>query len=269
MSSKLSRKQIKQGLEEIPLDILLLGHKSDALTTKQKDFAKNIALGDTGADAYRKAYRKGKPPIKAKVAGNRASDLKKHEGIMLEAEAIKRAIEFNKSHTSAQLRALVVSQLTKEALNDDNPPASRLTALKALGTVAGVDAFIERKEVRTIKDSDQARSDLMDQLKKAISENMRTIDASEGDPLDLLSELAEARKVKANPENPPTPTPQESPKLDADTTHSIPHKSPPKVSESTPVSFRNEEGGGGTKSDHLPTTADTETPPVTVWKPKG
>jgi hypothetical protein len=271
MSSKLTRKQIKEGLADVPMDILLLGHKSDKLTTKQKDFAKNLALGDTGAEAYRKSYRKGKPPIKAKVAGNRASNLKKHEGIMREAEAIKRAIEFNKSHTMAQLRALVVSQLTREALDDDNPPASRLTALRALGEVSGVDAFIHRTETKIIKDSDQARSDLMDQLKKAISDNMRTIDSSDGDPLELLSEIEDGRKAKAETENPPHPTPQESPAIDGDSTHSIPHKSSPKVSESThaPVSFRKEEGVGGTKIDHLLENADTETPPVTNWKAKG
>lgn len=268
LMTKLSRKQIKEGLDQVPLDILLLGHRSDSLTHKQKEFAKNVALGDTGADAYRKAYNtKGKP----KTVGDEAGKLKKNPAISTEIEAIRQAIEFNKSHSSAQLRALVVSQLTKEALNEDNPPASRLTALKALGTVAGVDAFIERKEVRTIKDSDQARTDLMDQLKKAISENMRTIDASEGDPLDLLSEIADGRKAKAEAETPPHPTPEESPKASSDTTHSIPHKSPPKVSDSShaPVSFRNEQGVGGTKIDHLPTTADTETPPVTNWVAKG
>jgi len=205
------------------------------------------------------------------VQANHGSELAKRDDIAMEVEAIRQAIEFNKSHSLAQLRALVISQLTKEALNGENPPASRLTAIKALGEVSGVDAFIHRTETKIIKDSDQARHDLMDQLKKAISENMRTIDASEGDPLELLSELADARRQKDESATPPHPTPEESPAIDGDTPHSIPHKSSPKVSESThaPVSFRSEEGVGGTKNSHLGELSDTETPPVTNWIAKG
>jgi hypothetical protein len=268
LMTKLSRKQIKEGLDQVPMDVLLLGHRSDSLTHKQKEFAKNVALGETGADAYRKAYKsKGKP----KTVGNNASKLMQKDGIKLEVEAIREAIEFNKSHSSAQLRALVVSQLTKEALNEDNPPASRLTALKALGTVAGVDAFIERKEVRTIKDSDTARAEIMEQLRKAMGDSLRTINEPEDDPLSLLSELADAKRQKEEIATPPHPTPEESPELDAATTHSIPHKSPPKVSDSShaPVSFRKEEGVGGTKDTYLEQYTDSETPPVTNWVAKG
>ena len=266
--TKLSRKQIKEGLDQVPMDVLLTGTRNSRLTHKQKEFAKELALGNTKAGAYRKAYD---TKANKKVQANKGSELSLRDDIQVEVEAIRQAIEFNKSHSLAQLRALVISQLTKEALNGENPPASRLTAIKALGEVSGVDAFIHRTETKIIKDSDQARTDLMDQLKKAISENMRTIDASEGDPLDLLSEIADGRKAKADLETPPTPTPQESPSIDGDTPHSIPHKSPPKVSESShaPVSFRNEQGVGGTKSDHLQELADTETPPVTNWVAKG
>ena len=55
------------------------------LTTKQKKFAEQVALGATGAEAYRVAYNaKGKP----KTVGNHASNLKQHEGIRLEIERI-------------------------------------------------------------------------------------------------------------------------------------------------------------------------------------
>lgn len=189
MPAKLTRKQIQEGLDQMPIDVLLTGTRNNKLTHKQKEFAKEVALGSTGADAYRKAYRKGKRPLKAKTIGNKASELKSKEGIQLEIEAIQRAIEFNKSHSLAQLRALVVSQLTKEALTEGNPPASRLTALKALGEVAGIDAFIHRTETKVIRDSDSARSDLMEQLKKVIADNMRTVDSNQDDANSLLAEL--------------------------------------------------------------------------------
>jgi hypothetical protein len=197
MANKLTRKQIQEGLDQMPIDVLLAGQHNSRLTHKQKEFAKEVALGSTGADAYRKAYRKGKPPLKAKTIGNKASELKQKEGIQLEIEAIKKAIEFNKSHSLAQLRALVVSQLTKEALSDTNPPASRLTALKALGEVSGVDAFIHRTETKVIRDSDRARSDLIEQLKKAIADNMRTVDTETSDADSLLAELV-ASPIETN-----------------------------------------------------------------------
>ena len=232
MATKLTRKQIKEGLDQIPIDVLLTGTRNKRLTHKQQTFAKEVALGSTGADAYRKAYNsKGKP----KTVGNNASKLMSDDGIKLEVEAIQRAIEFNKSHSLAQLRALVVSQLTKEALSETNPPASRLTAIKALGEVAGVDAFIHRTETKVIRDSDSARSDLMEQLKKAIADNMRTIDSQSSDADSLLAELV-ASPLDLNQvgeasnqaielrEAPPLPTPQIVEIDDPDLLHSNPLK---------------------------------------------
>ena len=268
LMTKLSRKQIKEGLDQVPIDVLLTGTRNNRLTHKQKEFAKELALGNTKAGAYRKAYN---TKANKKVQANKGSELSLRDDIRVEVEAIKEAIEFNKSHTMAQLRALVISQLTKEALNGENPPASRLTAIKALGEVSGVDAFIHRTETKIIKDSDTARAEIMEQLRKAMGDSLRTINEPEDDPLSLLSELAEARKQKDEIATPPHPTPQESPTIDGDTTHSIPHKSPPKVSDSShaPVSFRKEEGVGGTKDTYLEQYTDSETPPVTNWKAKG
>jgi hypothetical protein len=173
--------------------------------------------------------------LKPKTIGNKASLLKSQEGIQLEIEAIQRAIEFNKSHSLAQLRALVVSQLTKEALSDSNPPASRLTALKALGEVSGVDAFVHRTETKVIRDSDSARSDLMEQLKKAIADNMRTVNSSEGDAESLLAELVSSpietkdeldsdSLATEQLEAPPEGDPQVLDAHDPSILHSIPHK---------------------------------------------
>ena len=77
---KLTRKQAKELLEKVPIDRVLTG-TNQTLTKKQKDYAYHLAVGETKADAYRKAYRGGKASLNKKRDGNRGSDLAKHEGI--------------------------------------------------------------------------------------------------------------------------------------------------------------------------------------------
>jgi hypothetical protein len=70
---KLTRQQVKDGLDYIPIDTLLLGKVKgeQSLSHKQKEFARLVALGETKTGAYRKAYdSKGKPEGQA-VAGCR------------------------------------------------------------------------------------------------------------------------------------------------------------------------------------------------------
>ena len=72
---KLSRAEIKAGLDQFPVEMLLSAgnNKTPALTTKQKEFARNLALGKTKAQAYRDSYNtKGS----AVSQGNNASDRK-------------------------------------------------------------------------------------------------------------------------------------------------------------------------------------------------
>lgn len=182
MVAKLTRKEVKEALKSADLSTLLT-NSSRTLTHKQKEFAKALALGSTGADAYRKAYNS---KAKAKTVGDSASKLKKDPRILSEVDAIKEAIEFRKSYTEAQLKALIVSRLTKEALDLENPPAVRVSSLKTLGTVAGVDAFQHISQATVIHDSTTARAKLFDQLKRAIEDNKRTVDS---DAMSLLDEL--------------------------------------------------------------------------------
>ena len=63
---KLTRQQVKDGLDYIPIDTLLLGKVKgeQSLSHKQKEFARLVALGETKTGAYRKAYdSKGKPAV--------------------------------------------------------------------------------------------------------------------------------------------------------------------------------------------------------------
>jgi hypothetical protein len=112
--------------------------------------------------------------------------MNKNPIIAHEIEAQKRAIEFEKSYSAKQLKSIVISQLTQEALNPSSKPSERISALKALGSVAELGVFKTIKETRIIKDSASAKADLLDKIRKAMKDQSRTIDA---DAMSLLDEI--------------------------------------------------------------------------------
>ena len=183
---KLTKKQIKEALDQTPMHEILLTDKSN-LTNKQIEFCKNLATGETKANAYRKAYKsKGN----SHTVADKGYKMAKRDDIQMMTEAIKQGIEFQKLYTAGQIRALVVQRLTQEAIAEDSNPSVRVNALKALGTIAGVDAFVHRSETTVIKDSDKARAELMAMLKQSIEDNARTITSEDSDVLELLSEIS-------------------------------------------------------------------------------
>jgi len=158
--------------------------------------------------------------------------MNKDTRIQLETEAQKRAIEFESAYSARQLKSIVISQLTKEALDPESKPSERISALKALGSVAELGVFVERKEIRTIKDSATAKADLLTKLKQAIKDQSRTIDS---DAMSLLDEINSQQEIKnmgqALDATPPTPTPQDQPHDHAPILHTIPHEQSHKVIE--------------------------------------
>jgi hypothetical protein len=179
---RLSRKQIREQIANTPLEeILHVPVRS--LTTKQKEYCKQVAQGKPMSKAYRDAYQsKAKPS----TIGEEVQRMKKNPRIILEMEAQKRAIEFEKSYSARQLKSIVISQLTQEALNPESKPSERISALKALGSVAELGVFKTIKETRIIKDSASAKADLLDKIRKAMKDQSRTIDA---DAMSLLEEI--------------------------------------------------------------------------------
>ena len=86
------------------------------LTPKMKRFAEQIALGSTGADAYRKAYSdKGSPT----TVGNHASRLKSQDRIKAEIERIERANEVAALHSAAGLKSIVIATLAEIATSTE------------------------------------------------------------------------------------------------------------------------------------------------------
>jgi len=126
--TKLTKAQINEAIDSRPIHELLNVDKR-ALTTKQLKYCENLARGDTKAGAYRKAYNsKGN----SRTVAKRGHEMSKRGDIQGITEAIKLAIEFERSYSAGQVRALVAHRLTVEAIAEDSNPSVRVNALKAL-----------------------------------------------------------------------------------------------------------------------------------------
>jgi hypothetical protein len=178
----ITRKQAREAIQSKGLEGAMQLGKT-GLTAKQRRFAEGIVLeGLTGADSYRQAYNaKGKP----KTVGNHASALKQHDGIRLELERLELHKQRAASYSVDSIKALIVSTLTDIAVNSDRD-AVRVSAVKTLGVISGVDMFRETKRIETVKDSDEIKQQIMQQLKGMM---LGVDDAVEVDANDLLSEL--------------------------------------------------------------------------------
>jgi len=202
--------------------------RKGTLTPKMKAFAEQVALGATGADAYRVAYNaKGKP----KTVGTHASMLKADERIQREIERIERANQLAALHSAQGLRSIVISTLAEIATNPEEKAATRVQAVRSIGQLVGVDAFRETKRVEHVKDSGELRAQILDQLKGMM---LGTNDAQDVDATDLLAELAGDDAAGVEPH--PVPTPP-NPEWDSGShVHSIPHTPSPTFTETPPLS---------------------------------
>jgi hypothetical protein len=231
--AKLTRAQIREGLDTVPVSHILGRSASRELTPKQRAFALEVAKGSTGAGAYRKAYNaKGKP----KTVGDHASRLKGDDRIKAEIEAYQLAIEGAKHRNPAALRELVIQSLVKVIIDPDAKPGQITAAAKVLGTVTEVAAFTERKEVRTITSSEDARAAIMAQLKQLSNASATDATIIDAQADDLMRELAGG-------DTHPSPTPQAGEKESLANIHTIPHEQshPFPDSAATPTSDSTQE----------------------------
>ena len=221
---KLTRAQIREGLKQIPIETVLLGSvgaKEKTLTAKQMEFARQIALGETKAGAYRKSRETKAKPASASRQGQ---ELMKNPAIVSQVEEFKVALEAQKFATPAHLRALTIHKLTEGALDPAMPPAQRVKCLELLGKITEVALFTERREVVRVTDAEQIRSKLLESIRTAIKVDAIDVEAS-GD--ELLAELAEVKRGDAEQieqANDPQPgTPQTLLSHTAAVMHSNPH----------------------------------------------
>ena len=201
---KLTREQIREGLDQVPVEVLLVGAtatKEKKLSRKDIEFARQLALGESKAGAYRKSREtKAKPHS----ASRRGQALAKDDAIISLKEAFERAFELERLRTPAQLRALVISELTKKAIDPSVKDAQQIKALELLGKVTEVAAFTERREVLKLTASVDIKERLVDYLKEAAKASQ--LDANTIDADSLMAELT-ALPAPDPAENDTAPTP--------------------------------------------------------------
>jgi hypothetical protein len=249
---RMTRAQITEALETVPLDTILAGASTGGrLTPKQREFARNLALGKSKAQSYREAISdKG---TKKTQAANGYKTARRADVQQIK-EAYEVAIEAAKQRTPAQLREFVIHQLTQHAISEDVNPAQRIQALKLLGQVTEVAAFTERRETTTIRKSEDVRAALLEKLRTISGaavegEFTQTNDSAES----LMAEISAGHEANAeengqpdaqddpaasDPTQPPPPASQDDPP--SYTTHNVPHSRTPLESvphsESSPES---------------------------------
>jgi hypothetical protein len=229
--SKLTRAQLTQALDSVPVSHILGKSASRELTPKQRAFALEVAKGSTKADAYRKAYK----PTSKWTMQTQPYQLSKDERVSNEIEAIKRAIAAQEYQTPAALRALVIQSLVGVITNPDAQPGQITAAAKVLGTVTEVAAFTVRSEQRIIRSSDDARAELMAQIREITKASATDVTAIDQDADSLLAELA-ATDSGGDETHPPA-TPQTVESESPVHIHTIPHEQSAIPHEQSPNSF--------------------------------
>jgi hypothetical protein len=277
--AKITKREIREGLEDIPIEQILLGSANQReLTHKQKTFAKQVALGKPKTVAYRHAYdTEGKPSTQA-VNAHKVSN---NENVKLMIEAYKRAFEAREYRNPERLRELVIHQLTEMALNPEVKDAQRIKSLELLGKVAEVGAFMDRKETKVIHESSKIKEKLLDQLKTIINIDAKEINSDDAD--ELLREISGSRANLAaeNESESSDPTTPRPPIFDHEEggspIHSTLHIQSAQNSMLQPTESKEEkkevetfplEGEGVTNSDGEEKNDSTETPPVNVSNEK-
>jgi hypothetical protein len=216
MPQKLSRAQIKAGLDQVPIESLLSSGegKQPKITGKMKAFAHAVALGQSKAQAYRGSHKANPAPSTIK---NAPYVLAADARIQREIAAYKLAIEAEKHRTPAQLKALLVQQLVQHSLDPDFPPAQRMRALQLIGNLFEVGAFLERKESTIVHKSADIRARLLDRLQARAPSAGPAAEA-----LDLLEEIRGGSTSEAGGADPTAPgAPPAGPRAPGALSHTV------------------------------------------------
>ncbi len=224
---------------------------SRELTAKQKRFALEVAKGATKADAYRTAY---KADASRNTLVSKPYLLARDERIRAEVDAYEQAIEAARYRTPAALRELVIQSLVSVVINPETKDSVKVAAAKVLGTVTEVAAFTERKEVKTISSSEDAKANVMAELKRLIRDNADDASIVETQAADLLAELtAESKPAPAIVESAQDePHPSATPPGAHLESRAHMHTIPPQRSDAPPILD---------PTNETPTPSNWETPP--------
>jgi len=212
---KLTRKEIKEGLEAVPIERVLLGAVSPngvKLTPKQKAFAHQVVETGNKTEAYKRAYNtKGKRT----TAAAEAQKVAKTPAVATYIEALEAAKEAREYLLPARLREMAIQKLASLALGDEIAPAQQLKALELVGKMSEVALFSERREVVHSLDSGSLKDQLLAAVQAALN-NSRTLHNSvKRSAAQLLEEInqvedVQAVEIAALPGNDPGPAPAAS-----------------------------------------------------------
>jgi hypothetical protein len=205
---KLSRQQIRESLNTLPIESILGKSVSKQLNPRQKAFARRVAQGQTKAEAYRQTYNPN--PARSTLV-TRPYELASDPRIKREIEAYELALEAAKYRTPIALRELVIQSLVQTLIDPETKQAQKVAAAKVLGTVAEVSAFVDRKEITHVSSSEHAR----DQIMSALSDMLKS-NAIDVDPASLIQELGGTH---------PSPTPLDAESESRPHVHTIPPES--------------------------------------------
>ena len=234
---KLTRKQVKEGLKNTPIEQILVGaHNADKvnLTKKQKDFARKVAEGKPKAQAYRETYdSKGKPQTQAQEGNRLAKDPK--ISAMIESFAL--ANEAREYLIPAQIRTMAIQNLVSIAINEEEKTSNKLKALELIGKMSEVSLFAETKTHVHLHNSADIKTQLLEGLRQAFTNSRGLNDLAKRKAESLLIELSEARPTEQaeefetpapseilEPATPPSPTPKNEADAGELLLHSIPLK---------------------------------------------
>lgn len=213
----LTRKQIKEGLDQIPIDRVL--GVTNQLTPKMKKFAAEVAAGESKAESYRRAY---KPTATKRTLASKPYELARDARIQREIEYIKLANERAKHRTAGQLRELVIQSLVEVVIDPEAKHSEKISAARVLGTVTEVSAFTTRTESKVIVSSANARDQIIQQLRDMMKAG--ATDAIEIDAAELLQELTPTLDDAPPADPTDDPMPLSARQESQDGSHTIPLK---------------------------------------------
>tara|TARA_R110002126_G_scaffold25167_4_gene86401 strand:+ start:3286 stop:4029 length:744 start_codon:yes stop_codon:yes gene_type:complete len=220
--AKLTRAEIREGLTQIPIDVLLVGNnKNVQLTSKEEKFVKGLVEGKPKAQSYREAYNT--KSTKQRQASDASKLAKKPKIAQRVGEEMLRK-RFRELNSLDQMRTQIIENLYIESIDLQNPPSVRVTALATLGKVSEINLFDERKESKVLKHSKDIKLELLDSLKDIIDVQLNDpIDTSASDLLNEINGLGDS-EADSGFAAPTTPVQAQ---IDRDTVpqdiHSIPH----------------------------------------------
>jgi hypothetical protein len=306
---KLTKKEIAEGIQAIPIERILLGANSKnglKLTKKQKEFAEQVVKTGNKSEAYRRAYNhKGKRT----TASRNAQTIATSTNVQTYIQALSVAKEAEEYLLPSRLRTMAINKLANMALNDDLAPAQQLKALELVGKMSEVSLFSQKVEHIHSVDSNTLKAQLLTAITTALG-NSKSLQSKVKRTAESLlaelngSDLVEIEGVASEIPTPEPPTTPHHPKINslvAEHLHSIPHNESPSHNQPPTIDSQeidtrvntytynnvthlgenpnmsnnvthvgiNPKGEGVTKMDWVENNNVIETPPITNWVEKG